>query len=193
MEEHNTPRPSKDIVTQWIAEHGDALFRYALKRVGKSETAEDLVQETFLAALRSAASFEGRSKAQTWLIGILRNKIADHLRKISRQQEKEAADRVESGIFRNGHWQMGLKPWPEDPAKWTENQEFWQVVSQCQGKLPAKLALAFRMRDMEDLSMAEICETLEITSTNLSVRLHRARILLRDCLERNWFAARRPS
>jgi RNA polymerase sigma-70 factor (ECF subfamily) len=194
MEDKTYPEPDKEDVVGWLTEHGDALYRYALKRVGKADTAEDLVQETFLAAIRSANDFERRSKLQTWLIGILRHKIADHLRKLSRQRAKEAEAFEASqagGIFQNGHWQIGLHSWPTDPSSWMENQEFWQVLDECQTKLPAKLATVFRMRDLEELSMSDICETLEITATNLSVRLHRARILLRECLDLNWFSARR--
>lgn len=194
-------QPTKDDVANWLAEHGDALFRYAMKRVGDRDLAEDLVQDTFVAALRAADDFQGRSQVQTWLIGILRHKIADHMRKLARQRQRDAKHReesVQSDVFHNGHWRVGLKPWPNhaiaaDPAQSVEMQEFWSVLDSCREKLPAKLAAAFRMRDLEQLPMADICETLEITATNLSVRLHRARVLLRECLDQNWFAARKAT
>lgn len=196
-----TRNPTKDDVSVWLAEYGDALFRYAKKRVGDRDVAEDLVQDTFLAALRSASEFEGRSKVLTWLIGILRHKIADHMRKLARQRERDEKHRQEqqqADVFHNGHWRVGLRPWTKDaqesnPASAIESREFWQVVESCREKLPAKLATAFRMRDLEQLSMADICETLEITTSNLSVRLHRARVLLRECLDQNWFANRRTT
>ncbi len=189
MNESPDSKPTAEEVTSWLAEHGDMLYRYGLKRLGRPDIAEDLVQETFVSALRSADRFEGRSKVQTWLVGILRHKIADHLRKLARQRERDAAAReaVDANPFQNGHWREGVKAWPADPSDSAENQEFWQVLNECHGKLPAKLGIAFRMRELEELSMAEICETLEITATNLSVRLHRARLLLRDCLTQNWF------
>ena len=193
MNEKNNP-PTKEDVTEWLTEHGDLLYRYAMKRIGKSDVAEDLVQDTFVAALRSADGFEGRSKVQTWLVGILRHKIADHLRKVSRQRQRDAKTREDAShaeVFQQGHWRVGVKPWTSDPAKSLENEEFWTVLSGCQEKLPDKLSMAFRMRDIEDLPMAEICELLEITATNLSVRLHRARVLLRECLDQNWFSAQR--
>ena len=143
-----------------------------------------------MAALRSADHFEGRSKVQTWLVGILRHKIADHLRKLSRQRERDAAareDEAHTSLFHNGLWRNGVKRWPSDPSRSLEDSEFWSVLDDCRGKLPTKLAIAFRMRDLEEISIAEISETLGITATNLSVRLHRARVLLRDCLQQNWF------
>lgn len=189
MNESPNIKPTAEDVTKWLAEHGDMLYRYGLKRLGRPDIAEDLVQETFVSALRSADSFEGRSKVQTWLVSILRHKIADHLRQLSRQRERDSAARseAESSPFNNGYWREGVKAWPTDPSDAVENQEFWQILNECHDKLPAKLGIAFRMRELEDLSMAEICETLEITTTNLSVRLHRARLLLRDCLTQNWF------
>lgn len=194
MDQEPVSKPSQDDVTGWLAEHGDLLYRYALRRIGAADVAEDLVQETFLAALRSAGDFAGRSKIETWLVGILRHKIADYLRSLSRRRERDEESQAElTQVFHKGHWRVGVKTWPGDPAKSMLSKEFWQTLSNCQARLPAKLALAFRMRDLEDLSMAEICETLEITATNLSVRLHRARVLLRECLDQNWFTSGRPS
>ena len=200
----NTPptrNPTKDDVAVWLTEYGDTLFRYAKKRVGDRDAAEDLVQDTFLAALRSATEFEGRSKVLTWLIGILRHKIADHMRKLARQRERDEKHRQQqqqTDVFHNGHWRVGLRPWPgkthqSNPSSSMESREFWQVVESCREKLPSKLATAFRMRDIEQLAMAEICEALQITTSNLSVRLHRARVLLRECLDQNWFSARRAT
>ena len=193
MENPPTAGPTKDEVSQWLMEHGDTLYRYAMRRLGKSDIAEDLVQDTFVAALRSADSFQGRSQVLTWLVGILRHKIADHMRKLTRQRERDEKARNEAGdrgVFQNGHWRVGLKRW-QDPSGSMENQEFWRVLDDCREKLPIKLAIAFRMRDLEEIPMSEICETLEITTSNLSVRLHRARVLLRECLDQNWFSARR--
>ena len=185
----------KSNANQWLDEYGDALFRYALRRVGSQDIAEDVVQETFVAALRAADRFEGRSQVLTWLTSILRNKITDYLRKQGRQRKHETRQKREQepSAFKNGHWIVGLRNWRTDPASSAENQEFWRVIDHCLEDLPHTLKAAFRMRDLEQLTMGEICETLEITSTNLSVRLHRARLLLRACLDKNWFATEGPS
>ena len=194
MDPQSTAQPSKDDVARWLSEHGDLLYRFALKRVGAADIAEDLVQETFLAALRSAADFQGRSKVETWLVSILRHKITDYLRKVSRQRERDEESKGETTqIFHKGIWRVGVKTWPDDPAKSMLQQEFWRALDDCQTRLPVKLALAFRMRDLEELSISEICESLEITATNLSVRLHRARVLLRECLDQNWFTGGKQS
>ena len=186
--------PAEEEVTQWLADHGDVLYRYALKRLGSRDIAEDLAQDTFVAALRSRGEFRRHSSVQTWLVGILRHKISDYLRQLSRQRERDAeiADAgAASSPFKKGHWRTGVKAWPHDPARSLENKEFWRVLTDCQNKLPSKLAIVFRLRDLEELPMSEICELLEISTSNLSVRLHRARLLLRDCIDRNWFTTRR--
>lgn len=182
---------SKADAARWLEEYGDALYRFALRRLGDADVAQDLVQETFLAALRGADRFQGRSEVKTWLISILRNKITDYLRKQIRDRKHQERERAEQepSTFSNGKWVIGLKKWRLDPGKSVENAEFWQVIEACMEKLPVKLGAAFRLRDLEQISMSDICETLEITPTNLSVRLHRARILLRECLDRNWFSA----
>ena len=70
----------------WVDEHADVLFRYALLRVRRSEVAEDLVQETFLAALHGRETYSGKSSVRTWMIGILRHKILDYFRRTAREQ-----------------------------------------------------------------------------------------------------------
>src|SRR6266566_1981692 len=69
----------------WVDDHGECLYRYALVRVRKLEVAEDLVQETFLAAARGYEKFGGRSSERSWLVGILKNKIIDHFRRLGRE------------------------------------------------------------------------------------------------------------
>ena len=71
---------------RWVDRHGDCLYRYALLRLRAPDLAADLVQETFLEALRVRASFAGRSSERTWLVGILRHKILDHYRRSGREQ-----------------------------------------------------------------------------------------------------------
>lgn len=188
------PNPKLE-AAEWLECYGDALYRFALRRVRAADVAEDLVQETFVAALRAADRFEGRSQVQTWLTSILRNKITDHMRKLGRDRKHRERDRAESEptMFKNGKWLVGLRRWQSDPTKTVENEEFWIVIEECMHRLPPNLGAAFRLRELEQLGMSDICETLDITSTNLSVRLHRARLLLRECLDRNWFAAGGPS
>lgn len=184
---------------QWVDEHGDALFRFALLRVRDQATAEDMVQETFLAAVKAKQDFAGDSQLRTWLIGILRHKIADHFRKHGRtglmsdltdtdDGKGDSSDMVIDQWFdKSGHWRNAPKNWEVNPEEIAQRQEFWKVLQHCMENLPGKSAEAFALRVMEDTDPAEVCKALGITSTNLWVLLHRARARLRACLETNWF------
>ncbi|MDF7808393.1 sigma-70 family RNA polymerase sigma factor [Pontiellaceae bacterium B12219] len=177
----------------WVDEHGDALYSYALSRLNNPASAEDVVQETLLAALKSGKSFSGRSSARTWLIGILRHKIVDLIRKESREQpheEIETAESPEEEFFdRKGRW--GIKPveWQVNPGKILEQKEFMAVLFQCMEHLPDRLHRLFVLRELEDQDSDFVCKELGITPTNLWVMLHRARMRLRGCLTENWFGA----
>ncbi len=176
----------------WVDQHGDALFRYALLRVRSTELAEDLVQEALVAALAARHQFEGRSAERTWLVGILRNKIVDHVRRTAREQPADQDGATESAVADffdpTGHWKSRPTKWAGDPSRVAEDQDFWRVFDECMGKLPGTLAHAFTLRELEELATEHICQVLSITPSNLWARLHRARMLLRRCLELNWFA-----
>lgn len=85
----------------WVDQHGDYLFKYAVFRLRDSSAAEDAVQETFLAALKGYEKIEGRGSERTWLVGILKHKITDHFRRLTREaplgQEESIAGIEHSG------------------------------------------------------------------------------------------------
>ena len=174
-------------IAEWVDEHGDGLLRYALLRLHDRAAAEDVVQETFLAAFKSYDSFRGDSKVETWLTSILRNKIVDSIRKQSsdKAQAMESIDEVASESAMPGN--QRINAWTQDPALAFENTEFWSTFHRCVGKLPENLAECYMMRESLGLDIKEICKVLKITPTNASVRIYRARALLRQCLDKNWF------
>jgi len=175
----------------WVDQHGDSLFRFAVSRVQDPETAADLVQETFLAALRIRDTYAGRSSVRTWLVAILKHKIADRLREIGREQRSREGNRTgdgTEGMFDSrGHWRIPPLDWGSDPIREYERREFWEVLERCLSKIPAHLVDAFLECELEGLSREAICRELNVTPENLSVRLFRARLLPRRCLEINWF------
>lgn len=182
---------------RWVDEHGDALFHYALSRLRDSVLAEDFVQDTLLAALKSHHRFEGRSSERSWLTGILKNKILDHYRKIGRETvftDLEFYGDEETRAFDNpdfpDHWNAAAAPteWSGAGAA-LDQEEFWKVFHRCSGKLPDRVARVFLLREVDDVPSDEICASLNITPNNLWVMLHRARMALRRCLEVNWFGA----
>lgn len=180
----------------WLDKHGDALFRYAMFRVRDSTAAEDLVQETLLAALKGYDKFQGRGSKRTWLIGILKHKIADHFRRAQHESSLDALGDwlAESEFFEQslGEWNVERAPtdWQESPDQLVERISFWKAFNDCLKHMPARTASAFTLREVDGLQSEAICEMLGITANNLWVMLHRARMHLRNCLEMNWFKRR---
>jgi RNA polymerase sigma-70 factor, ECF subfamily len=183
---------------RWVDEHGDCLFRFALTRVRREEVAEDLVQETLLAAVRTHENFGGRSTERSWLVGILKNKIADHFRKLGRETtftDLEFFSDEHSDKFENDFWSHSLGPreWKPEGEEALNRAEFWEHLQRCLGKMPARIASVFVMREVDDVSAKDVCATLNISDANLWVMLHRARMALRQCLEDNYFTDGPPS
>ncbi len=177
---------------QWVDEHGDALYGYALMRLRDADLAAEVVQETFLEALKALSKFEGRSSERTWLVGILKHRIIDQFRRQARRERGiggEDPSGLEVGEFfdEKGEWKLRVNRWAELPDRVVERAEFWEVFRACLAELPANYAEAFTLSELEGLPGPEICKILEITPTNLWARLHRARLLLRRSLEARWF------
>jgi len=177
----------------WVEIYGDYLFRYAVSKLRDPSIAEDIVQETFFSALQNRENFASRSSERTWLVGILKHKIADYFRKISSRESANNSEPLENIInkdfAKNGHWRTGPSGWANKPDKVFEQKEFWQVLRKCLSELPDRFANAFFLCEMEGLKTEEICKVLNISTTNYWVMLHRARYLLRHCPETNWFGS----
>ena len=171
----------------WVDLYGDNLFRYALPRVKDATTAEELVQETFLAAMRTKDRFKGRSSEKTWLFSILKHKIIDFYRLKNKEmigtEVEEQLQNKDDFFNENGAWHIKPNVWSYNPEKAYEFKQFLDLFYQCLGKVPQRLADAFVYREIDGLTTREICKSLEITTTNCGVMLHRARLLLRRCLE----------
>jgi len=179
---------------QWVDRHGDYLFRYALLRVRDAQTAEDLVQDTLLAAWQAVERFEGTTSERGWLTGILRHKILDHFRRQKRQPVQpltealppELEDRFDDlGLWKPGPG-AGPADWGEDAATLIQRREFLEALEQCLAKLPPRCADAFVLREMEAVESYRVQEVLGISASHFWVLLHRARLQLRQCLEQNW-------
>lgn len=181
---------------RWLEDHGDALFGFAYLRLRDRDAAEDLVQETLLAAWRARESFAGGSSERTWLIGILKHKLTDHWRRSSRRPQAPTSLPVDADgpdpleqIFDsadNDHWRVAPSPW-NNPDAALEQQQFWRIFTDCIAALPAAQAQAFCLCELDGLEGQEACKVLAVAPTNLWVMLHRARLRLRQCLENHWF------
>ena len=193
------PRP---VGADWVERFGDDLYGYAVRRVGRADLAEDLVQETLLAGVRAWPTFGGRADPRTWLTGILRHKVADHLRAryqrpaaaASLDAQGELAAEEEAAFDGRGRWRAGVADGSSDPHRLAEGREFRRAVDACVGKLPGRMARLFVGRVVDDVPTADLCAELNITPDHGWTLLHRARLRLRQCLAQTWFKAdRRPT
>ena len=190
----NPDTPSTSTPEQWLRDHGDALYRHAYFRLRDRMAAEDMVQETLLAAMKGRERFAGRSSERTWLIGILNNKVVDYLRKQVREQSLDQGDlgddELEGLLFEaDGHWRRPPSAWGDPDAAFEQNA-FWAALSRCLEELPARQAQAFSLCEMDGVGGAEAGKVLGISTTNIWVILHRARLRLKECLEINWLGQR---
>jgi RNA polymerase sigma-70 factor (ECF subfamily) len=166
------------------------LLRYASLQLRNREAAEDAVQETLVAALAAAAGFEGRSNVRTWITGILKHKIIDTIRRSSREApisgDEDEPSEFDALFDERGHWREHPDAW-SDPDSALQQKQFLAALEQCLAALPARTAQAFMLREHMGLETQDICKELDVTATHCWVLLYRARMALRECLEKNWF------
>jgi len=173
-------------ISSWVTQYGDELYRYALARVGTRELAEDLVQETFLAAVAKIETFRGEGPPVGWLKTILKNKLLDLIK--SRPFQETATDF--SDFF--NEWGIWKDPyskwfeWHETPLSALEAEDFHSVLRLCLSKLPLKQRMVIGLRAFDGMCTEDICKELEISSSNEWILTYRARLGLRECLEKNW-------
>ena len=184
-----------------LEQHRIYLLRFARLQLRNDAWAEDAVSETLLAALAKPQAFENKSQLKTWLVGILKHKVIDVLRVQTREAsinfdaDGDGSEELDALMFQqDGHFVNAPLVWNDagaatagNPVESLSSQQFFKVLEACAEKLPAAQGRIFLMREWLELSVEEICKELNLTSTNLYVQLHRARLRLRECLELNWF------
>lgn len=173
----------------WLADHGDALYAYAMARVRRPDMAEDLVQDTLLAAMEG--QFDGRSSRRTWLVTILRRRLADRLRRTDDGRAEQALDDAIRTLFNErGKWARAPRRWPLE-RRAADADALRRALTACLDRLPPRTAEAFLLVEHEETPIPAVAELLGTTPANVHVMLHRARLALRTCLEQR-DAAPRP-
>jgi RNA polymerase sigma-70 factor (ECF subfamily) len=184
------PACEPSLSDDWVDVHADYLFNFAIGQVRDVNVAEDLVQETFLAAVRSRSSFSGQSSERTWLVGILRHKICDHLRRTCRERAVRAEPSPQredvEGWDQTVLWLHDAAAECHSAARRMELREFREALELALGKLPPRLAQVFQMYEIEEQPNRVVCSRLNISESNLWVMLHRARKQLREELAGWW-------
>lgn len=193
--EHEPPDESALVNPAFLKELRTQMLKFASLQLNDQALAEDAVQEALIGALKNAKAFNRQAALKTWVFAILKHKIADILRQRHRLveasrllQDDEDEDALNHLFDTRGHWQAEERPatWSA-PAEAVKNQQFWRVFEVCLSGLPENLARLFMMREFVELESAEICDALNLSTSNFHVMLYRARLRLRECLENHWF------
>ncbi len=175
---------------RWLDDYGDYLYRYAFSRLRDTTAAEEVVQETFLAGIRFQDRYSGEGAERAWLLGILKRKIVDYVRRRNRYDRDgswEDTNDPSSQLFdQNGAWKKNA--FAASAPDQVESQEIWDVVKGCLQHIPKGQADVFVLSVMEEMDTDEICKQLDITPSNLWVRMHRARLGLAKCVSGKWFS-----
>lgn len=198
MTESRAQRPT-GLTAGDLAGHRPALLRYAKLQVREPAVAEDLVQSTLVAALQALDSFRGDASPATWLIGILKRQIIDHYRRMTREAPLPVsgtgddpdgdADLLDRLFASDGHWAHQPGVW-SDPEGSLQQEDFLAVLEACLKGLAGQSGRVFALREIMELEPAEICKDLGLTQSNYWVLMHRARLRLRQCVERGWMTGR---
>jgi RNA polymerase sigma-70 factor (ECF subfamily) len=185
----NTTELQQKFAAQWVHEHSDELYGFVWKRVRHHETARDLVQETFLAAWRNVHQYDPQKPVRTWLFAIVRNKLIDHYRKAATQAGEESLSASFPFFDEQDHWKKGAYPQKWDTAHTVHQKEFWNIFMACSQKLKQMQQAIFSMKYLDGEDSETICAALNISNANYWVLMHRAKLQLRGCLEKNWFTS----
>ncbi|MCG9792237.1 sigma-70 family RNA polymerase sigma factor [Flavobacterium algicola] len=185
---------SKLTLENWVNQFSDELYSWALYKTSSKETAEDLVQETFLAAFNKIQSFQGKSQPKTWLFAILNNKVVDYYRLSARTTKnnfsltEESGYELSDGLFNTTeNWvENKLNSIWEQEGELFDNADFNMIFQYCIDDLPKKWKLAITSKYLTDNKADIICKELEITSSNYWQIIHRSKLLLKKCLETKW-------
>ena len=178
---------------RWLDNYGDHLYRYAMLHLNNAALAEDLVQDTLVAALEGIERYEGRASEKTWLTGILRYKILDILRAQSRETVAEdiedVADRavaeIDTLFDARGGWLTPPQDWGQ-PEQRLNDRQFLSALAHCMQNLKPTMQTAFLLKEVNGQSNGEISSELGVTPSNCGVLLYRARMSLRRCLDVRW-------
>lgn len=188
---------ASQVIKEWVDLYTAEMISWAYHKTSHQETAEDLVQETFIAAFQSFHTFENKSKPKTWLFSILKNKIIDHYRKCykdivipsNKVHEEQSANLFGFLFDSDGQWKtnQGNVNWTENSDELLDDPQFNVVLAGCMNRLPLTWNSALQLKYMEEKEQKSICKELGISATNYWQIVHRAKLQLKACLETYWF------
>jgi len=193
MSEHPSESPAPDRIDPegWVDLYGPILFRFAAARLRSAEEAEEVLQQTFLAALAARHEFRGEGGEKAWLFTILKRKIVDHYRRVARESATLTIvdlSRDESLFDSRGNWHRPIARAIDEAWSGLVRQEFLVVLQDCLGRLPRLQSAVFALRVIEELGTDEVCDALGVKENHFGVLIHRARSKLAACMSLRWLS-----
>lgn len=164
---------------QLIRPYERSVYMMSLSWMKNEEDAKDVAQETFIRAFRKLEAFRGESKFSTWLIGIALNEARNRLR---RQATLRFVSFDELQYEDVPVSPSPLHDWRELPSDLVERKDISKLLRQAVEKLPSTYRQVFLLRDIEEFNVNETAEVLDISTSLVKVRLHRARLMLQRLL-----------
>jgi RNA polymerase sigma-70 factor (TIGR02943 family) len=175
-----------ELISQWVEEHTSELLGHARQRVNDPQLAEDLVQDTFVAAFQGLGKFKEDSTPRTWLFSILRHKLMDHYRKAFKMRQVSLDTDGPSPFDERGMWLEDHRPADWGDTELLDDPDFQRILALCMGHLPEHWGVVIRMKYLDEKKADAICKELGITTTNYWQIAHRAKLQLRQCVEKGW-------
>ena len=176
-------RRDADAFTLLFETYSDKIYRLSVGLLGDEAEAESIVQETFLRFFEGLDKFEGRSKVGTWLYRVAYNASIDYLRRDKPLLEMDFVDDddnlPQTAVFAD--WSQ----WPESQLT---NAEVTAELDKAIASLPEKYRAIFILREIEGLSTQETAQVTDLSVSAVKVRLHRARLALRERLAESLIA-----
>ena len=180
----------KHDLSEWVELYTSELFSWALHKLSDEELAKDLIQDTFVAAAEKIQDFRGDSAPKTWLFSILNYKIIDVYRKKAKLPVTTNTSIFTDFFDEDGSWLKTKRPqpWHDDDPHLLDDHDFQLVLKKCMDALPEKWNSCMKFKYLMNKPGDEICQELDISPTNFWQIMHRAKLNLRDCIDKNWFA-----
>ena len=174
--------------SKWVEKHGDVLFAFAVSKLKNRDSAEEAVQETFVGALKNLRLANREGSEGAWLMGILKNKVVDRIRENARSGlSLEGEDNVVETLFdERGNWSSSARNSASLTLDSIEQEEFREILAHCLKGLPTNQSSAFILREIQERNSVDVCKELDVSSTNLWVLMHRARLRLAECIKSRW-------
>ncbi len=166
-----------------VRRYGGRMLQTARRLLANEEDARDAVQDAFLSAFRSLDQFQGNARLSTWLHRIAVNAALMKLR-TRRRHAEQSIESLLPTFLEDGHHAIPPAPWPETVDEAASRSEMRTLVRDSIDRLPDAYRTVLLLRDIEELDTQETADLLEITANAVKVRLHRARIALRELLDR---------